>query len=49
MTVFTDKFKDAAGACATLSILPKHSGVLDAAGSDEHVQKFWWGSPKHLL
>ena len=47
--VFTDKLEDAAGARATLSVLPKHGGMCNAACGDEHVQEFWWGSPEHLL
>lgn len=47
--MFTNELKDAAGACTALSVLSKHSGVLDAAGGDEHVQKLRRGSPEHLL
>lgn len=46
---FTDELEDAAGACATLCILAKHGGVLNAASCDKHVQKLRWGSPEHLL
>lgn len=47
--MFTNELEDAAGACPALGVLPKHCAVLNAAGSDEHVQKLRWGSPEHLL
>lgn len=35
--MFTNELQDAARPCAALSILSKHSAILDAAGGDEHV------------
>lgn len=45
----TNELKDAAGTSAALGVLPEHASVLDAAGSDEHVQKLRRRGPQHLL
>lgn len=47
--MFTNELEDATGACTALSVLAKYGGVLNAAGSDEHVQELRRGSPEHLL
>lgn len=47
--MFTNELQNAAGTCAALCILSEHSGVLDAAGGDEHVQELWRGRPEDLL
>lgn len=41
----TNELKDAARTSAALSVLSEHTGILDAASSDEHVQKLWWWGP----
>lgn len=46
---FTDELQDAARARTTFSVLSENSGILNAAGSDEHVQKLRRGCPERLL
>lgn len=46
---FTDELEDAARTRAALGVLSEHTRVLDAAGSDEHVQKLRRRGPQHLL
>lgn len=45
----TYQLQDASRSSTALWVLAKHSGLWNAARSDEHVQKFWWWSPEHLL
>lgn len=47
--MFTNELQDATGTSAALGILSEHSGVLDAARGDEHVQELRRGGPEDLL
>lgn len=45
----TNELKDAARTSTALRVLSEHGRMLDAAGSDEHVQQLRWWGPQHLL
>lgn len=45
----TNELKDAARTSTALRVLSEHGRVLDAAGSDEHVQQLRRWGPQHLL